>query len=466
MGEILGRDSLMLQLRARLTNILLAGVDSTLLLVVFFTVLRQRVVPEAWAVAIRAFAIFFPICLAIFFILGLYNSRRTSSCFSDLLILTKGFLLATFLLYPLNLLFLDRWLSLNLVALLGVIGLLALASSRVLLRFVLRRLREHGFNRKKLALVGLSPWVDQILEEITTHLFFGYEVIAIFGPSVARQKDPSYRGGIDDFIESLDYNRPDEVIIALPFELSSRLPDLIRACELQGVQAKVIESLASSLGMRGHLDNIGGIRLVSAHTYLTERLDYVVFKRLFDVAASFSLLVLLTPLMLLIALGVRFSSKGPVFFRQRRVGLNGKRFWIVKFRTMTRVEDVVSDTEWMPNDHGRFTRFGTFLRRTNLDELPQLLNVFMGQMSLVGPRPERPFYTERFKKEVPQYMVRHYIHCGMTGWAQINGWRGNTSIQRRVEHDLYYLRNWGFWFDIKILVFTLFRGLYHRRAYW
>jgi len=325
------------------------------------------------------------------------------------------------------------------------------------MRLILRRLRERGINTKKLILVGLNPLVDQILERITTHPFYGYEVIGVFGCRSTGQTKCPQRGEIDDFISNLDQCHPDEVIIALPFELSSKLPDLIKACESQGVQARIVDSLSSVMGTRGQVCDLDGIRLVSAYTYPTERLDYLILKRLLDVIVSLFLLVLLSPLLLLLALCAKFSSKGSILFRQQRVGLNGRRFWMLKFRTMTQVEDAVSDIEWVPQSIDRFTPFGKFLRRTNMDELPQLLNVLRGQMSLVGPRPERPFYTELFRKEVPQYMLRHYIQCGITGWAQINGWRGNTSIQRRIEHDLYYLKNWGLWFDIKILAFTLFR---------
>jgi Undecaprenyl-phosphate glucose phosphotransferase len=454
----------MFRIRARLTNFLLAGLDSVILLAAVLGVMTWHSREYSQSIRFLELGLLFPLCLLNLSIFGLYNSRRTGSCFSDAFIIVKGLGLTTVLLTAWNCLLAEGSIHFLFLISFVTVAFLALATYRSAMRLILRRLRERGMNTKKLILVGLNPLVDQLLEKITSHLFYGYEVIGVFGPrSSARTRFP-HLGEIDDFMDQLERYCPDEVIIALPFQFSPKLPDLIEACELQGVQAKVLDSLASALGTRGHVDDIGGIRLVSAHRYPTERLDYLVFKRLFDVVASFFLLVLLTPLLFLIAVGVKFSSTGPIFFRQERVGLNGKRFWIVKFRTMTDVDDEVSDTEWMPLDMGRFTRFGTFLRRTNLDELPQLVNVFLGQMSLVGPRPERPFYTEMFKKEVPQYMLRHYIQCGMTGWAQINGWRGNTSIRRRVEHDLYYLKNWGFWFDIRILVFTLFRGLSQREA--
>ena len=340
----------------------------------------------------------------------------------------------------------------------------ALGLYRFGLRVILRRLRELGINVKKVVILGQSPLVEQILNKIVSHSFYGYKVIGFFGSFLSNPVSVPRLGKLDEFVGNLGHLNPDEVIIALPPEFASKLPVFINACESHGARARVISSLASGLLTPGQMNDLDGIKLVNAHSYPTERLDYLIVKRIFDVILSLLLLVLLIPLLLLIALAVKVSSEGPVFFKQQRVGLNGKRFWMWKFRTMTYVESAVSDTEWTPLEVNRFTRFGKLLRRTNLDELPQLWNVLRGEMSLVGPRPERPFYIEIFKKQVPQYMLRHFVKSGITGWAQINGWRGNTSIQKRIEHDLYYMKNWGFWLDIKILFYTLYRGMYQREA--
>jgi exopolysaccharide biosynthesis polyprenyl glycosylphosphotransferase len=193
--------------------------------------------------------------------------------------------------------------------------------------------------------------------------------------------------------------------------------------------------------------------------YPTDSFDYTVLKRILDLVMSASLLIILAPLLLLIALGVKLSSTGPVIFRQRRVGLNGRMFWIYKFRTMkTRSRDV-SDTQWTATDETQVTPTGRYLRRTSLDELPQLINVLKGDMSMVGPRPERPYFVEIFNRDVPQYMKRHIVKCGITGWAQVHGWRGNTSIHKRIEFDLDYVERWTLWSDLRILLLTLWRGI-------
>ena len=193
--------------------------------------------------------------------------------------------------------------------------------------------------------------------------------------------------------------------------------------------------------------------------------DYFFLKRFLDISGAILLLAILSPILLLLALLVRLTTPGSVLFKQERVGLNGRTFWIYKFRTMIPSPPEVSDTEWTRPNDGRVTALGRFLRRTSLDELPQLVNVFRGEMSLVGPRPERPYYVKRFMQNSPKYAKRLYIKCGITGWAQVHGWRGDTSIEKRIEHDLFYLQNWNIWLDIKILLLTLTHGFYHRNAH-
>jgi exopolysaccharide biosynthesis polyprenyl glycosylphosphotransferase len=192
----------------------------------------------------------------------------------------------------------------------------------------------------------------------------------------------------------------------------------------------------------------------------TECFDYLIVKRLFDLVVASTLLIALAPFLLLMALAVKISSAGPIIFRQQRVGLNGRKFWIYKFRTMKTTSRHVSDTQWTTTEEGQVTHVGRVLRRTGLDELPQLINVLKGNMSMVGPRPERPYFVEIFNRQIPEYMARHAAKCGMTGWAQVNGWRGNTSIHERIQHDLYYMQHWTLWFDLKILFLTLRSGIF------
>jgi exopolysaccharide biosynthesis polyprenyl glycosylphosphotransferase len=202
-------------------------------------------------------------------------------------------------------------------------------------------------------------------------------------------------------------------------------------------------------------DTGANILVINPRTCLTERFSYRFSKRLLDLGASLLGLILLAPLLALIALILRCSSSAPVLFKQRRVGQHDREFWIYKFTTMTASSVEASDTQWTTSEDERVTGLGRILRPTGLDELPQLINVLRGDMSLVGPRPERPHFVEIFRRDVPSYMKRHALKPGITGWAQVCGWRGDTSIRKRVEHDLYYLRHWTFWFDLKILCLTV-----------
>jgi len=219
------------------------------------------------------------------------------------------------------------------------------------------------------------------------------------------------------------------------------------------------------IGPESNIRNYAGIPQFNVRDYPSGRIEYLVLKRLFDIVVSLTLLLSLSPLFALIALAIKLSTGGSVFFSQERVGRNGRRFWIYKFRTMISACKLICDTRWSHPQDERITPLGRFLRRTSLDELPQLVNVLLGDMSLVGPRPERPYYVEVFRQKVPRYVLRQSVKCGMTGWAQVNGWRGDTSIHKRLEHDLYYLQNWTFWLDVKILLLTLLRGFNHPNAY-
>jgi putative colanic acid biosynthesis UDP-glucose lipid carrier transferase len=216
--------------------------------------------------------------------------------------------------------------------------------------------------------------------------------------------------------------------------------------------------------MHHSLSEIAGVPVVNISYSAIDGVNEIV-KACEDYLMAAVLLVLASPLMLLIAIGVKISSPGPVLYRQQRIGWNEKVFTMFKFRTMPIEIEKESGPVWASKIDKRATRFGAFLRNTSLDELPQLLNVLKGEMSLIGPRPERPMFVEKFKDEVPHYMKKHLVKAGLTGWAQVHGWRGNTCLHTRIEHDLYYIENWSLWLDVKIINMTVFRGLVHKNAY-
>jgi exopolysaccharide biosynthesis polyprenyl glycosylphosphotransferase len=256
-----------------------------------------------------------------------------------------------------------------------------------------------------------------------------------------------------------------DIIIALPAAQLSDVQKIAPVLEKLCVPTRVVIDLGEGIILRDRLIDLGGIHMLDLRPTLAETGSYLFQKRIFDVGFSILILSVTLPVTLLIALAIKLASRGPVFFVQDRVGLNGRVFRMFKFRTMRVGSREEGDTRWTCDEDPRRTAIGTFLRKTNLDELPQFLNVLRGDMSIVGPRPERPFFVERFLEEFDRYNSRHTFKAGITGWAQVNGWRGDTSIAKRVEYDLYYLRNWSLTFDLQIISLTLLRFFTSKNAY-
>jgi Undecaprenyl-phosphate glucose phosphotransferase len=257
----------------------------------------------------------------------------------------------------------------------------------------------------------------------------------------------------------------DEAVIAIHPAQFSMIPMIIKQLEHLCLPTRALVDLGEGVVVREKLFQLGSIQMLDLTSTPTESLDYALLKRAFDVCFSVVVLILAAPLLALIALITRLTSPGPVFFAQERVGLNGKPFRMYKFRTMRTGLTSESDTLWTRAEDSRKTVFGSLLRKASLDELPQFINVLKGDMSIVGPRPERPHFVNKFLQEVARYNNRHSLKVGITGWAQVNGWRGDTSIEKRVEYDLYYLQNWSLAFDLRIIVMTVLSALINKNAY-
>jgi len=260
-------------------------------------------------------------------------------------------------------------------------------------------------------------------------------------------------------------NGIDEAVIAIPPAQFSQIPSVIKSLEHLCLPARAVVDFGEGVVARGKLFQLGNLQMLDLTATPAESLDYALLKRAFDVCFSAFVLLLTAPVFGMVWLITRLTSPGPVFFVQERIGLNGKPFGMYKFRTMRVGPKSEGDTQWTTSDDPRRTRFGAFLRRTSLDELPQFINVLKGDMSVVGPRPERPFFVHKFLEEYARYNHRHLLKVGITGWAQVNGWRGDTSIEKRVEYDLYYLQNWSLGFDLRIILMTLVSGVINRNAY-
>lgn len=336
-----------------------------------------------------------------------------------------------------------------------LISLCALSIKRWLLRRILRKMRANGYNLKHIIILGSGTLANTYLNAIRKDPELGFKAVGYVDSAPTKRGDGlKYLGSFDQLEQILDKHKPDEVVSAIRMEDYAKTPGIIADCEKTGVKLSIIPYYADYISSTPQFDEIGGIPLLNIRRVPLDNLANAAIKRGMDIIGSVLLILLTSPIMLFCAIGVYLSSPGPILFKQERVGRNKKVFNMYKFRSM-RINDS-QQTGWSRNSDSRKTKFGAFLRKFSLDEFPQFFNVLKGDMSLVGPRPEVPFYVERFKEDVPLYMVKHQVRPGITGWAQVNGYRGDTSIKGRIEHDIYYIEHWNLLLDIKILLMTVF----------
>ncbi|MCJ7542756.1 MAG: sugar transferase, partial [Desulfobacterales bacterium] len=315
-------------------------------------------------------------------------------------------------------------------------------------------------------LIGGSRVAERVMKLILTFPEYGFRLYGILSDDYYESMPKNlYLGKLDRFKEIVRTQQIDEVIIAKPLRKEEIILKLADQCEYEGIRFRIVPDFFRVIKNRTVMDTLGDIPLISIRTEPINILSNRIIKRTFDIVMSVSLLIFFSPLFLVLSLIIKFTSKGPVFFKQKRIGANNVEFDIYKFRSMTVQNPNDSDTIWTTENDKRITSIGRFMRKTNLDELPQLWNVFIGNMSLVGPRPEREHFVEKYNKEIPNYKVRHLLKSGITGLAQVNGWRGDTSISKRIENDIFYLENWSFWLDLKILWLTLFGRDTNKNAY-
>ncbi|MCR5657482.1 MAG: undecaprenyl-phosphate glucose phosphotransferase [Butyrivibrio sp.] len=340
--------------------------------------------------------------------------------------------------------------------------------SRILLRRFLRYIRRRGYNLKHILLVGYSRSAEGYISRINNNPQWGYVVSGILDDMVP--VGTSYHGvkvigEIDELNNFLIKNQYDEITITLPLDRYDRLEELVDTCEMSGVHTKFIPDYTSLFPSNPYTEEILGLPVINIrYVPLTNGVNSIV-KRIADILGSLVGIIIASPVMLAAAIAVKASSPGPIIFKQERVGYHGKKFMMYKFRTMELQSEKAEKKGWTTKNDPRVTKVGRILRSTSIDELPQLFNILIGEMSLVGPRPERPQFVEKFKMDIPRYMVKHQVRPGLTGWAQINGYRGDTSIRKRIEYDIYYIENWTFGFDIRILIGTVFHGFVNKNAY-
>lgn len=347
-----------------------------------------------------------------------------------------------------------------------LINISIMSLERFVIRKLIRSVRKKGFNVKYTVFVGYSDGTEKFNKLIEQNKHWGYKVLGVFEDYKLENKDIEYLGELDKLDSYLSANRDvDEIIITLEVKDYDKLKDIICVCEKLGVRAQIIPNYYKYLPAKPYVEEIGGVPFINMRYIPLDNLLNKLVKRTIDILGALFAIIVFSPIMLVVAIAIKLTSKGELIYKQERVGLNRKIFTMYKFRSM-RVQDPNKEKlEWTVKNDPRKTKVGNFIRKTSIDELPQFFNVLKGDMSLIGPRPERPFYVEKFKDEIPKYMVKHQVRPGITGWAQVNGWRGDTSIEKRIECDIYYIENWSLSLDMKILFLTVFKGFVNKNAY-
>ena len=469
----------MLQEQSRLFQRLLFGVD--IILIIFgwslawfirFQVLSwiDFIPPPEWHPYTRYLG-FLPwvliVSASVFWFSGLYDPERfqrlTRLIFSVAKAVGLGLLVTAASLSFYRALYFSR---LHMI-LFGVLTPSMMILIRIILYTMMRRARKRGVNLRRVLIIGAGRAGRKLEESFRQYPWMGFDVAGFLDDHKRDQSD--VLGGVDDAPALVDEfareGRPiDYVYIALPVSALGRLEGVVNELSSRLAHVCVVPDIFQFDIVNSRISDVDGLPVI--HLVDEAPLEFNrIAKRIIDVIFSALVLIVTAPLFLLIAIAVKLSSSGPVFYKQRRMGLNGQTFDILKFRSMPVNAESSSGAVWAKPGESRATPIGRFLRRTSLDELPQFINVLRGDMSVVGPRPERPVFIEEFRGRVPRYMLRHKVKAGITGWAQVNGWRGNTSIEKRIEYDLYYIQHWSLKLDFKIMAMTLWSGFVHKNAY-
>ncbi len=410
-----------------------------------------------------AVLVIYPVC---FHQARLYATNRSRTHISEVFELFKAMVTATLILVALLYATKNIYSRATLLLFVGIAFAL-ISLTRLAFREALNEIRRRGYNLKSILLIGGGKLGLRVMQTIESHRELGFRVVGILSrhaEKVGQQiNGVEVLGQVKDLEQVLDAHPVDQVLIALPIEDQIVVRDLMERLALRTVDVKVVPDLYQYITLYGGFEEFGGLPIISLQGGPLHGWNLIA-KRAFDILTASLALLLLSPVLLLTALLVKLTSRGPILYSQERMGMDGATFPILKFRTMKVDAEAAGATMASKHDDRR-TAIGTFLRRSSIDELPQLWNVVRGHMSLVGPRPERPVFIEEFKRQIPRYHLRHKVKAGITGWAQINGLRGQTSIEKRIEYDLYYIENWSLLLDFKILVRTALGGFLSKNAY-
>lgn len=429
--------------------------------------LDQAQTAEIIALYVQYMYLVLPLYMLLYLLCQFYTSKR-ATWLTDVVKTVQANALGTLLLTLFFYLRREQDISRLFLLYFAVVNVVLLCLERVALRFCLRTMRKKGIHSWHILVVGYSKAAQAYIDRIKNHSNLDRQIHGILDDE--KPQGFSYRGvevigNLEKLSELLDKNELEEVVVTLKLSEYAKLEEIVKICEKSGVHTKFVPDYQNIIPTRPYTEDMFGLPVVNIRYVPLNSLGNAILKRGMDLIGSVMAILLFSPVMLITALLIRLTSKGPIIYYQERVGLHNRPFRMYKFRSMVVQTEESEQGKWTTKGDSRVTKVGAFIRKTSIDELPQLFNVLKGDMSMVGPRPERPFFVEKFREEIPRYMVKHQVRPGMTGWAQVNGWRGDTSIEERIACDLYYIENWSILFDFKIMFLTVFKGFVNKNAY-
>lgn len=425
-----------------------------------------------------------PVYLGLYSAFDLYAPRRIKTFTNELFCIIASNIIAVFVLIAELYFIKEMNFSRQLLSLFPILCTTFTLAYRGVLRYILRYYRKNGFNQKHCIVIGTAPVAKELIDKLLTHTTWGYHITGCLytggcaikravGADTALEDFPLNErfcgipilGHISELEAILSQYHVDTVMIATDEYDAVNLGKILRLCEKAGVKVNMVPYYYKYIPARPYMDDLDGLPIIDTRHVPLDNLFKAFTKRCFDIIFSICALILTSPLLLFSAIMVKLSSPGPILFKQERIGKNGKEFGMYKFRSMRVQSEAEENVAWTVPKDPRKTRWGSFMRKTSIDELPQFFNVLRGDMSVIGPRPERPFFVDKFKEEIPRYMIKHQVRPGITGWAQVNGLRGDTSIVERIKYDLYYIENWTIGLDLKIVFLTIIKGFINKNAY-
>ena len=462
----------------RIHVLLDAAVTVAAYILAWFIVVSDRVLPlkgEALKPQVYFAALIFivPVYLILNGCFHLYVPKRIQRRWSEFANICKanviGLMLFTLILFGGRSIVVHLgYFSTRMILAFFVLNILLLEMERMAIRLFLRSLRTSGYNQKHVLLIGCSRAAEGFIDRVQYNPEWGYHIQGMLDDHQEQgytYKQVKVLGRTDQLERFLEANTLDEIVITLSISEYASLEQIVAVCEKSGVHTKFIPDYNNIIPTIPDMEDLQGLPVIHIrHVPLTGVFNATI-KRGMDIAGALAGMIIFSPVMLLVAVLIKLSSPGPVFYSQERIGLHNRPFKMYKFRSMEVQDPQKEKSRWTTPHDPRVTPIGRIIRRTSIDEMPQFFNILIGDMSLVGPRPERPHFVEKFKEEIPRYMIKHQVRPGLTGWAQVNGYRGDTSITKRIEHDLYYIENWSIGFDFKIIFLTVFKGFINKNAY-